>query len=139
MAGAAKHRANRDRAHHNGGNGSSSGDTSSSGKAHQSPPSHRSGARSHRSNGGSHRSRGGYDGNRDSGSHSGSPGAERNPATARPVVENPKNLDLGTVGWSVARGVTLPTNLTARPPASKLGQPIKMGLNSFVVEALPSA
>jgi eukaryotic translation initiation factor 2C len=62
---------------------------------------------------------------------------ERNPVTARPIVQN-KNLDVGTSGYAVLRGDEVPQGLATRPAPSKLGTPIRIGLNTFHVEALPS-
>ncbi|KAK0345141.1 Protein argonaute [Friedmanniomyces endolithicus] len=75
---------------------------------------------------------GGYDGNRDSDSHS----SQRNPATSRVIVD-PKNFDLGMAGWSTVRAYTVPTVMPPRPAPSTLGQPIKVGLNTFRVNKIP--
>jgi eukaryotic translation initiation factor 2C len=48
-----------------------------------------------------------------------------------------KNLDIPTSGYSVLRGQDVPTSLAIRPAPSKLGTAIKVGLNTFHVEALP--
>ena len=139
MAGAAKRRANAERDARLNQNGSSSGETSSSGKASGDARSHTSDVRSV---GGqsvqSMRLTGSRlpatrppqnDGNQD-------PGEERNPATARVQVD-PRNLDLGMGGWSTVRGYEVPTQLPARSKPSALGQPIKVGLNTFNVEKFP--
>ena len=145
MAGAAKNRANRERQHQATGNGSSSGETSSSGKA----------TRSARSDG---RSQGGrsttsrrtaFDGNRDEGSRPGSPrpsgsrpssprpgspsSGQRDPNTSKPAVTEIRNMDLPAAAYSVVRGQQ-DRKLALRGPPSKAGQPIKMGLNTFDTE-----
>ena len=134
MAGAAKNRANKERELHKAGNGSSSGETSSSGKASRSVASRsvRSDGRSigGRSTGSKVGSR--YDGNRDPDS----PGAERNPATARPIVTL-KNVDLPAAAWSVMRGQDDKVPLAPRPNASKVGSSTKVGLNTFNAEISP--
>ena len=132
MAGAAKHRANRERELHMG-HGSSSGDTSSSGKASKSARSSQYGGRFVQS-GGSRR--GGYDGNRDPDA----PGAlpERNPATSKPVALT-KNLDLGMTGWNTLRGTEVSSKMPPRPQkASTVGQGMTIGLNTFEVKKLPT-
>lgn len=128
MAGAAKQRANHGR--HATEQGSSSGDTSSSGKATHSAKSHagRSSASVAHSTGSQ------YDGNRDSGSRPGSvgsQGSERNPDTTRATVEN-KNLDIGTSGWSILRP-DVRAQFCARGPPSKLGNPANIALNTHEV------
>lgn len=134
MSGAAKNRLQQERrARENDsfrGNRSSS-DTSSSGQALSSAPPSNVGSTGSRGN------RTMYDGNRDP-TPPGSAG-ERNPATARPVV-NPRNFDLGVGGWSTVRGYDIPGHLPARPPKpSTLGQPCKIGLNTYDVKVLPTA
>ena len=153
MAGAAKNRANRERPRREAANGSSSGETSSSGKA----------TRSARSDG---RSQGGrsttsrrtaYDGNRDeaqrsgsrpssprpsgsgsrpssprpggSGGRSGSPGA-RDPATARTAVTELRNMELPAGAYATFRGQD-DTGRAPRPPPSTAGQAIRVGLNTY--------
>ncbi|KAK5126303.1 hypothetical protein LTR85_010539 [Meristemomyces frigidus] len=142
MAGAGKTRVKEERENHargnapsrssgsSRGNGSSRSDTSSSGKAYSSAPASNVGST------GSRHSRTMYDGNRDP-EPPGSAG-ERNPATARPVVD-PRNFDLGVAGWSTVRGYDLPTALPSRPKPSTLGQACKIGLNTYNVEVMPSA
>ena len=134
MAGAAKHRANKERQLHAAGNGSSSGETSSSGKASRSARSDALSAAGRST--GSRVSAGRpsrFDGNRDPDS----PGM-RNPATARPIV-TPRNIDLPVAAYSVMRGQQGKIPLAPRPAASKLGQPIKVGLNTFNAEIPASA
>ncbi|KAK4549069.1 hypothetical protein LTR36_007525 [Oleoguttula mirabilis] len=139
MAGAAKARLQREREdHHRGngssrsGNGSSRSDTSSSGRAYSSAPPSNVGSTGSR---GSHQSRAMYDGNRDP-TPPGSAG-ERNPATARPIVD-PKNFDLGMAGWSTVRGYDTVSGMPSRPKPSTLGQPCKIGLNTYNVDAMPA-
>lgn len=148
MAGAAKARANRDRERHTGGgNGSSSGETSSSGKATRS-------ARSDgRSQGGRFTTsrRTGYDGptsrsgspapasgSRPSSPRPGSPSTgERNPATARTVVTEARNMELGPDAYARIRGQDT-VGLAPRPPQpSKAGTAIRVGLNMYDVELSP--
>lgn len=152
MGGAAKNRANRRRKRHTAGNGSSSGETSSSGKATRS-------ARSDgRSQGGrsttSRRTR--YDGPTSRsgspvpggsgsrpGSRSGSPrpgtpptggsSGGRDPATARPAVVSSTALDLPAAAYSVLRGQDS-TARAPRPQPSKAGQSIRIALNTFDTE-----
>ncbi|KAK5173091.1 Protein argonaute [Saxophila tyrrhenica] len=144
MGGPAKRRANEGRYAHSAATASSSGDTSSSGKASRSVHSHAPSTSGH-----SRHSRQ-YDGNRDPGSpgstgarspSSRSPGSatassrtgtERNPETSKVIIEN-KNLDVGTYGRAVMRGDNLHGSLCPRPAPSKLGTAIKMGLNVFGV------
>ncbi|KAK1069214.1 Protein argonaute [Friedmanniomyces endolithicus] len=76
---------------------------------------------------------GGYDGNHDSDSHS----SQRNPATSRIIVD-PKNFDLGMAGWSTVHAYAVPTVMPPRPAPSTLGQPIRVGLNSFRVNKIPN-
>jgi eukaryotic translation initiation factor 2C len=49
-----------------------------------------------------------------------------------------KNLDLGMQAWNKVRGYDQPSVLPPRPAASKLGQPAKIGLNTFNVIEYPS-
>lgn len=49
-----------------------------------------------------------------------------------------KNLDLGFGGWYTVHGTDSPRNLPKRPPLSKLGTAIKVGLNSFNVTSFPA-
>ena len=133
MAGAAKNRANKERELHKAGNGSSSGETSSSGKASRSVASRsvRSEGRSLGGRSTGSRVGGRYDGNRDPDSPR--LGGERNPATARPTVA-PKNIDLPAAAYTVMRAQDGAIPLQARPKASSLGTAIKMGLNTFHAE-----
>ncbi|KAK3720601.1 Protein argonaute [Vermiconidia calcicola] len=127
MAGAAKKRANQERPHHAGAQGSSSGETSSSGKATNSA---RSDGRSNRTTGSR---RTGMDGNRDPdspGAESGAP--ERDPARSRPVIdERSMKESLGTAGFAIIRGQDVSRPFAARPPSSKVGTALKCGLNTF--------
>lgn len=154
MGGAQKHRANRETAHYGAGGGSSSGDTSSSGKLTHS-------ARSDgRSNGGRSNTsrRTAYDGNRDPDSRSGSPRPEssrpgsarpgsarpgstsgmRDPAVARPAVTEVKHLDLPASAYAVLRGQE-GGGRCPRPAPSKAGQPVKIALNSYDTDFLNKA
>lgn len=135
MAGAAKRRANNERQAHQGAQplGSSSGETSSSGKASRSAPPSNAGSHGGRSVARSGR---GYDGNRDPDSPSSA--SERNPATSRVQVD-PKNVDMGMASWSVMRGYDVPGTMPKRTSPSTLGQGIQVGLNTFNVEILPTA
>lgn len=147
MAGAAKGRANQERelANRLRDGGSSSGHTSSSGKAsrsmHSSASASGSRAPSHRSSAApSHRSstRAGYDGNRDPDAPG--PAATRNPNTSRPQVSDNmgRSLDLGTVGFSRISGQDVPPGLPPRQAPSKLGTATTVTLNSFPVVKLPT-
>ncbi|KAI5361410.1 Putative PAZ domain, Piwi domain, ribonuclease H-like superfamily, argonaute, linker 1 [Septoria linicola] len=114
---------------HTGTNQSSSGSSDSSSRRSTLPPSSvHSGAQSISSR----RSKiGGYDGSADP-----PPAVERDPAKSRVIVE-PKNFDLGMSGWATVRGTEL-TNKPQRQPLSKLGQPTKVGLNTYHVESFPN-
>lgn len=57
--------------------------------------------------------------------------------TARPIVVNNKNLDLGAQGWNLIRGYDMVGTLPPRPKPSKLGQPAKVALNVFTVTNYP--
>jgi len=128
MTGAAKHRAQQERKKHAGSGyaGSSSGDTSSSGKAMSDAHSVRSTQES-----AANSRRGGGDGNRDP--------EVRNPAKPQLMVTDLKNIDLGMAGWSALRGYEIPGTLPPRPKPSTLGTATKMGLNTFNVEKLPTS
>nr|POE48842.1 protein argonaute [Quercus suber] len=145
MAGQAKQFANRLRSEQQGSSAppstasqSSSRVSSSSGAATQSPPS-----RSH--TGGSRlRAIEQYDGGSarasSSGSAPGSPklGPTRDPAIAPPAVEM-KNVDLPVSAWKMINSVELSASaMPPRPKASTLGVPVKVALNTFVVESLPT-
>lgn len=125
MAGAAKQRVTQERA---GGppstQGSSSGTSTGGGRTNSHPPSRAPTSRTARSTGG------GFDGNADP------VPAGRDPARARPIIEN-KNLDLGVHGWNTVRGQDALSVLPARPKPSALGQAIKMGLNTFHADFKP--
>lgn len=144
MAGAAKGRANRDRERHTGGgNGSSSGETSSSGKATRSA---RSDGRSQGGRSTTSR-RTGYDGptsrsgspapasgSRPSSPRPGSPGpGGRDPATARPAVTDVSRYDMPVEAYSIMRGQEGGV-LAPRLPPSKAGQPVKLAVNTFDTE-----
>ncbi len=146
MAGAAKRRANAHKESSR--NGSSSGETSTSGKQTHSV---RSAGKSTHSR---HSRHSGYDGSRDpeSGSRPSSPSHSRNssrsgspapttstehdPVTARPAELN-RNIDIPFAAYSIVRGQNVPSHLASRQPPSKLGNAIKVGLNTFHVESLP--
>ncbi|KAK5734619.1 Protein argonaute [Elasticomyces elasticus] len=83
----------------------------------------------------SSRSVGGFDGNKDPETSS---SGTRNPATSRVLVD-PKNFDLGVAGWSTVRGTSAPGVMPARPNPSSLGQPVKIGLNTFRLKKMPSS
>ena len=114
MAGAATNRANTEGAHYSVHNGSSSGETSSSGhashSAHSTLPA------------------GGYDGNRDP------PADERDPNKSRPLVTEVKNMVLPTTAYAIVRGQDSGAGTAPRPPASKLGTPIKISVNTYNAE-----
>jgi eukaryotic translation initiation factor 2C len=133
MAGAAKQRVLKERAIATPSrpNDSSSGENSSSGKATRSVHSDARSAAPSRSA----VSRGqGFDGNNDDAPAA--PTGGRNPNTSRVIVD-PRNLDLGNYAWTTIRGQELSSNLPPRPQPSKLGQAIKVGLNTFHVENFP--
>ncbi|KAM3422173.1 hypothetical protein BST61_g2542 [Cercospora zeina] len=106
--------------------------SSSSGRTTASPAvSSRSGPNTGRSTRSNVSRVGGYDGNADP-----APQQERNPNTAKVIVD-PRNFDLGIAGWATVRG----TDLISKPPRvapSKLGQPTKIGLNTYHVESFPN-
>ena len=49
-----------------------------------------------------------------------------------------KNLDLGMLAWNKVRAYDQPTILPTRPAPSKLGQAVKIGLNTFNVIEYPT-
>ncbi|KAI6846917.1 Piwi-domain-containing protein [Hortaea werneckii] len=79
------------------------------------------------------RSRSLYRYNMDGNASQPSSAGERNPATARPIVD-PRRFDLAVSGWSAVRGYQLPNAMPPRPKPSTLGQAAKVGLNSFKVD-----
>lgn len=119
-------------------NGSSSGDTSSSGKATHSERSSASASRSHHVSSSraltARSSRPAQmDGNADP-----APLNERNPATSKVIIDDKRlNFDLGMSGWSTIRGLEISKGMPPRQAPSKLGVAIKVGLNSFHVETFP--
>ncbi|SMR63616.1 unnamed protein product [Zymoseptoria tritici ST99CH_3D1] len=134
MAGAAKNRVQKERAAATPSqqNRSSSGENSSSGKASRSVISD---SRSIAPSRGGKSTRGqGFDGNNDEAPAG--PTGGRNPNSSKVIVD-PRNLDLGGYAWSTIRGQEISTTLPTRPGPSKLGQAIKVGLNTFYVEAFP--
>ncbi|KAK4612770.1 hypothetical protein CLAFUR0_12763 [Fulvia fulva] len=75
---------------------------------------------------------GGYDGNTDP---SGPP--MRNPSTAKPIID-PKNFDLSMAGWATVRSNDVSSSMPSRQAASKMGQAIKIGLNTYHVSQFPN-
>lgn len=130
MAGAAKLRVTGEKSQAQArSHGSSSGETSSSGRAS------RSAAASARSTGSrAPRSNRGYDGNRDPDDGTVAP---RNPNSSKVIVD-PKNFDLGMTGWATVRSQETSSAMPARQAPSKMGQAIKIGLNTFHVESFPN-
>lgn len=133
MAGAAKVRVSEEKAAKGPRTqGSSSGGTSSSG--HPSRSAAGSAAVTARSSGSrAGPSARGYDGNRDPDDAV----TTRNPNASRVIVE-PKNFDLGMTGWATVRSQDLSSSMPARQAPSKMGQAIKVGLNTFHVEQFPN-
>ncbi|KAI7549659.1 hypothetical protein KC317_g14508, partial [Hortaea werneckii] len=118
------HAASHAASHH--GSGSKSTTSSSSGPRSSAP-------RSTAGSLNSARSRSLYRYNMDGNASQPSSAGERNPATARPIVD-PRRFDLAVSGWSAVRGYQLPNAMPPRPKPSTLGQAAKVGLNSFKVD-----